>query len=232
MHRIAILLASSLLLASPASAQSGPPQGGNGGPPGAGGPPGGGQRAPKPMKPVKRESFDRALTAMFRESDTDGDGMITVAEFRAAIDERRNRAIRARFDRLDSNRDGSLSFDEFAGWQRQLGSAAISEDQQPIREMDMVPAVIQPTLGEDDDDKVLRLLIEPLGVTLITAANTNYDAGMSLAEFLAHQGKRFDAADSDGDGAISMDEMRQLQPTRDNRRPPSSGDRGAPRPAD
>jgi len=55
--------------------------------------------------------------------------------------------------------------------------------------------------------RAIARLVEPLGSTVITAANTDYDAGTSLAELIAYEGKRFEAADTNHDGRITVDEM-------------------------
>jgi hypothetical protein len=62
--------------------------------------------------------------------------------------------------------------------------------------------------------QVAGRLIEPLNATMLAAANTNYDAGASLAEILAYQGKRFEAADRNTDGWVTEDEQRQVAPRR------------------
>ena len=73
-----------ILWAAPLLAQGsgGPPGGGGGmgGPPG-GGPPGGDRPSkPREMKPIKRAALDKAVTAMFREADANGDGMVTIQD--------------------------------------------------------------------------------------------------------------------------------------------------------
>jgi hypothetical protein len=64
---------------------------------------------------------------------------------------------------------------------------------------------VMPDVGED---RALARLIEPLSGTVIARANTNYDAGVSLEELLAYEGKLFDTADTDHDGYLSMEELR------------------------
>lgn len=224
-------LAALLLLATPAIAQQGPPPGG-GGLGGPGGPPPGGPGGPrpKPMKPVKRERFDKAVTALFHDGDADRNGYITLAELRATIDARRDRLVQARFERLDTDRNGSLSPAEFSAWQRGMGSVALSENQGSPRDTEIVPAEIRPDVSDDPDDMVLRMLVEPLGATVVTNADGDHDGNLSLAELLAYQGARFERADADKDSAISPDELRSLEPNRGPRRDGPPGERGPGRP--
>ena len=58
--------------------------------------------------------------------------------------------------------------------------------------------------------QVLARLVAPLNATLLAAANANYDAGASLAEVLAYEGKRFEAADANTDGWVTDDELRPV----------------------
>lgn len=222
-----------MLIAIPAHAQMQPGGGGGGGggggPPGAGGPnggPGGAPRAMRAPKPVKRAAFDKAVTALFRSADTDGDGVMTPAEVRAIIDARRAQVVSARFRRIDSDGNGAISPAEFQAWQAGLGSAVLSDPHAGgnLRDDAIVPAVIEPDLGDGDDAMVLHDLIAPLSVTLIAEANTDYDRGASLGEMLACQGARFTRADKDRDGAITMEELRPA------RGPGGRGDGGPPAP--
>lgn len=203
------LLLLSLLLTVPASAQ----MGGGGGPPGGGppggGPPGGGPPRMKEIKPVTRAKFDKIVTGMFREADPNRDGMVTIEEIRAIASARRDVLIGKRFERIDTNNDRTISRDEFFAWQHGLGSVAQSEEEQTIGGRGLVPETIAPDFGDEMEARLLLGLIEPLSAGLVAKANLNYDAGLSLDELLAYEGKRFTDADRDGDGAISMAEARQ-----------------------
>lgn len=231
---------SGLLLHSAAAAQMGPGGGGMGGQNGPGGPgglggPSGAGRAGRPPggargpKPLKRERFDKVVTAMFKSADTNQDGTVTPDELRAVIDGRREAAIHARFARIDRNRDGRIDEAEFSGWQRSMGSGALSEAAALGGDGALVPEVIAPALGDGPDDGVLARLVEPFGATVIAAADVNYDAGVTLHELLAYERKRFDAADADHDGELTPDETRDLdQP--EGRRVPGDGFGGRGRP--
>lgn len=234
MRRIVPGLAA-LLIATQAFAQGmpqggGPPGGSPGGGPG-GGPPGGrpgGMSRPREMKPIKREALDKAVTEMFRSADTDRSGIVTLEEFQGILRVRLDKVIRARFEKVDSDRDGAVSLAEFVAWQQQMGAAAMSEVQPLTDRGRFIPETIPPELGNDPEDRALGMLIEPLSAMTIVKANTNYDAGMSLDELLAYQRKRFDAADADADGRLSMQELRSLNRGgggRDQGGPPGGPDR-------
>ncbi len=216
MRRIVPSLAA-LLIASQALAQGmpqggGPPGGAPGGP--GGGPPGGapaGMSRPREMKPIKREAFDKAVAEMFRSADTDRSGIVTLEEFQGILRVRLDKVIRARFEKVDGDRDGAVSLAEFVTWQQQMGAAAMSEVQPLTDRGRFIPQTIAAELGNDPEDRALGMLIEPLSAMTIVKANTNYDAGMSLDELLAYQRKPFDAADTDADGRLSMQELRSLR---------------------
>lgn len=181
-------------------------QGGPGGGPGGGGPGGGG--APRAPKPVKRKQFDKLVTGMFEVADTNHDGIVTIDEVHAVIEARREAAIRQRFEAVDTNHDGTISQPEFTAWQKQMGSVASTEGGGFGARDQQVADVILPETGKDRGDVMLANLIDPLSGTVVAKANTNYDAGVSLAELLAYEGKRFDDADKNHDGELSMDELR------------------------
>jgi Ca2+-binding EF-hand superfamily protein len=227
-----LIAVAALLMASSALAQMGP--GSGDGSRGGGGPEGGrrgggmGMHSGGPMmrsiKPIKREKLDKAVTGMFHQGDTNHDGLITLEELNAVFAARREVLIRARFERIDSDHNGTVSFGEFTAWQRQMGSAASSEDQLiaaphggPVSE------TIAPQTDDDAEGRALTMLIEPLSAMTIVSANVNYDAGMSLDELLAYERKRFDAADADKDGELSMDEMRSLRMSHEKRMPGRPG---------
>jgi len=183
---------------------------GGGGRPGGGGPPPGmdGPRPPRPPKPIKREQFDKLVTGMFRQADGNRDGTVTIDELRALFEARRGAIIRARFEKIDANHNGAIGLDEFSAWQMQMGSLASSDGAALGDRNGPVAEVIMPDVGDDPGEAGLAMLIEPLSVAVITQANANYDAGLSLDELLAYEGKRFDAADANHDGWLTMDELR------------------------
>lgn len=233
MRMISLLVAASVLLSAPAAMAQGMgggmggggDMGGGMGGPGEGGPGGGpgGGRAPRAPKPVKRQDFDRLVTGMFREADADRDGTVTLDELHGVIAARRDAAIAERFEAVDADRNGSLSRGEFVAWQRQMGSAASSEGGGFGARDGQIADVIRPETGKDREDLMLADLVEPLSGTVIARANVNYDAGASLDELLAYEGKRFDAADKNQDGFLTMDELRPDDRAGKGRGPGGSG---------
>jgi len=237
------LLLVALLIAVPANAQGGmggsgpgggggfPGGGSGGGGPGGGGAPGGGpSRGARPavMKPIKRASYDGAVTAMFQIADMNHDGAVTLEEFRAAINARREAVFRERFARIDANRDNVVSVAEFIAWQMSLGSMPADDEDESARG-GRISETLMPRL-EGQSSRRLASVIEPLSAVVITSANSNYDGSTTLAELLAFEGRRFDALDSDGDGELSEFEMRDID-RKDGRDPAGSNgvDRPSPR---
>lgn len=197
---------------------------GGGGMQGGGPPPGmDGPRPPRQPKPIGRDRVDKLVTGMFRQADGNRDGMVTADELRTLFEARRGAIIRARFEKIDANHNGAIALDEFSIWQTQMGTLASSEGAAMGKHDGPVAETITPDLGDDPAGAGLAMLIEPLSVSVISQANANYDAGLSLDELLAYEGKRFDAADANHDGWLTMDEMR---PPRGR----GQGPQAAPRP--
>jgi len=167
-----------------------------------------------PGEAIRRDRFDRAVAEMVASADSNRDDTITLAEFRAVIAARKDAAIRDRFATVDANRDRSLSYAEFDQWQRALGSLALTDEGAAAASAALVAEDIRPEPTRGPGGKVVARLVEPLNATMLAAANTDYDAGASLAEIQAYQGKRFDAADANKDGWVTEDEQRQAAPTR------------------
>lgn len=167
------------------------------------------------MKPIKRETLDRQVAALFRQVDNNGDGLATLDEFRAVVGARRDALIRVRFAKVDVNQDGTISSAEFIGWQRSMGSAAASEDQPILDRGGIFAETIAPEPARDFAAQTLNGLIEPLTAIVLVNANSNYDAGTSLEELLLLERKRFDAVDLDRDEQLSPDELQRLRPRRD-----------------
>lgn len=181
-------------------------RGGMGG--GMGGP-GGGTHGPAAIKPLKRDKIEKPVTEMFRIADTNHDGTITLEELQALLVQRRDAIIRTRFDAIDGDHNGTISLAEFIAWQTHMGSAAGNEEE-AMGDNGPIPDSIPVPLGHDDEDRILRRLIDPLNATVIASANSNYDRGVSLEELLAYEYKKFDAADADKDGWLTPEEMRAL----------------------
>lgn len=216
-----------LLVPAAASAQTMPDGGGQGGPPG-GGPPPGMQRPPriKPPEPIARKDFDRAVEKLFRAGDADRDGQVTRGEVAGMIEARKTRVVAERFAAIDADRNQAISMAEFAAWQGQLGSAVLDEGASAGRPLgELVAEEVRVEFKDDMEGQALSRLIEPLNAVMLATANTDYDGGVSLAELLAYQGRKFDAADTNKDGWLTMDEIQKLAPggpggPGDFRRPP------------
>ncbi|MDP1028671.1 EF-hand domain-containing protein [Sphingomonas sp. KR1UV-12] len=250
MRRSSLVLLLALTAVTPAAAQMGGGMGGgmgHGGGHGQGGGRGQGRGGPggeHPVeaKPIARDQIDKPVTAMFRAADTNRDGMVTLAEFQALMDARRQERIGRGFARIDTDHDGAISRAEFFEWQRRLGSAAAGDGQAVLTMEGPVAETLAPDWGEGHREMVLARIVEPLSETVLVAANTNYDAGMSLDELLAYERARFDRLDTDHDGKLTALELRALNPRRgrgidddgpDDRGPPPPGrDRDADSSAD
>jgi len=207
------LILIALLLAQPciALAQDYPEGGEMGGDGDDGGPGMERPHMPSPPKPVARESFDKVVTAMFRDADTNRDGIVTLDELHATVAARRDAAIRDRFAQIDTNHDKAISLAEFTAWQTQMGSVALS-DSGAKGDAAIVADAIMPPHGNGRDERMVARLVEPLTGTVIALANTDHDAGVSLPELIAYEGKRFDAADTNHDGWLTMQELRAAAP--------------------
>jgi hypothetical protein len=168
---------------------------------------------PRIMKPITLKRFDAAVTSMFRAADANHDGMVTLAEFNEVVTARRDAIIRNRFKEIDTNHNGQIDENEFIAWQRAMGSTALS-DSAATQYAEIIPNSIGPDLGDGERDEALAIAVEPLNAVVIAAANTNYDAGMSLEELMVYEHARFDKADTDKDGTLSREEIDAMIPRR------------------
>lgn len=208
-----------------------PGEGGGGGRHGGGKPGGmgeggrgpGGGRGPAQMKPISREKLDKPVEAMFRAADANQDGIVELAELRSVLNAKREAIIRDRFKKIDANGDKLIDEKEFISWQQLLGSVAASETQSGGPAYGIVAESLPPPLGNSEDDRALRFIVEPLSVDVLVSANVNYDKGVTLAELLAYERQRFDAADTDKDGKLSGEELRKLEPDGGRRGPRAGG---------
>ena len=157
---------------------------------------------------IRRSTFDEAVEKMFASADTDRNGLVTLDELRAGIETRRDTAIRGRFASIDANRDRTVSYDEFNQWQRSLGSANLSDELAATASNTVVSEDIGPEPERGPGGLTLVRLVAPLNATMLTAANTDYDAGASLAEVEAYEARRFDTFDANDDGWVTEGELR------------------------
>ena len=159
--------------------------------------------------PIERKDFDELVGRMFAVADTSRDGIVTLAEFQGMIAARKDEAIANRFASIDTDRNRALSLEEFGRWQHGLGSSVLSDADAGGGALGFAEVVVAEARGRNG--AALSALIEPLGSTVITAANTDFDAGTSLAELIAYEGKRFEARDANHDGRIAGAELPDLR---------------------
>jgi Ca2+-binding EF-hand superfamily protein len=178
-------------------------------------------------KPIKRARFEQIVTDMFRAADTNRDGTVTIGELHAIVAARRAVIIKNRFATIDTDRNGAISMAEFTAWQDRMGSVANDEAAATGDTGAPISDAIMPDVG---NERALAELIEPLTGTVIGSANTNYDAGLSLAELLAYEDKLFDAADTDHDGYLWPQDLRARDQNGGGRMHHPGGPMGAPPP--
>ena len=158
------------------------------------------------IDPIERKDFDEVVERMFQVADTGRDGLVTLAEFQGMIAARKDQAISERFASIDADHNRAISLDEFNRWQHSFGSTVLDADQAGGPAQVQVAEVVMAN-PRGRNGRALSRLVEPLGSTVITAANTDYDAGTSLAELIAYEGKRFEAADANRDGRLLPNEL-------------------------
>lgn len=159
---------------------------------------------------VGRNQIDDTVERMFKSADSNRDGTVTLAEFNANVDARKDKIIAERFQRIDTDRNQSISVAEFAAWQRSIGSVALS-DRLDTPQTGVVAENLPIQYGRNDDVDFMSLVIEPLNATMIVSANADYDTGTTLAELLEYEHGLFDKADTNKDGFITWDEADQLR---------------------
>lgn len=165
----------------------------------------------KPPEPIARKTFDGAVARLFAAGDSNRDGTITLAEVKGVIDAHKTRIVAERFAAIDRDRDEAISMAEFAAWQRGLGSAVLDEEAGAGRPLsELVAEEVRVALNDDYEGRVLARVIVPLNSVALASANTDYDAGTSLAELLAFEGKEFDKLDRNKDGWLTADETRDV----------------------
>ncbi len=167
-----------------------------------------------PGEAVRRARFDDAVVKMFAAADSDRNGLVALAELRAVIETRKDAAIRGRFASIDADRNQAVSYAEFNQWQRSLGSVVLSEEGAAVASNTVVSEDIRPEPERGPGGLVLARLVLPLNATMLVSANADHDGGASLAEVVAYEGNRFDTVDSNDDGWVTDEELRQATPRR------------------
>lgn len=138
----------------------------------------------------------------FRQVDTNKDGRLTPAEFRADADRF--------FDRLDTNHDGEIDPDEIERYETQIAP-----------EIGVISSYGDVSLAKTDSDgKVTdppypdRLGAGRYGYLAmpepVVSADANFDRGISRAEFREAADRRFKMLDTHADGVIVRAELPDL----------------------
>lgn len=150
---------------------------------------------------TRTEVVERVRT-MFARLDADRDGAITQAEVQALRGQGQARrmtrkadpARRAQaFDRLDANRDNMISRDEWARAEAMRGQR-------------------QAARGEGAPGAGQRMAMRGrMGGAMLRQADTNNDQRITLQEAESAALQRFDRADADRDGRITVEERQQLR---------------------
>jgi len=87
---------------------------------------------------ISRSEFDTARTKTFTERDSNGDGFMTLAEFKAGLPMIVQRRAESRFNEMDTNQDGKVSRSEHEASGDSLfkrldtnGDGRLTKDEQP-----------------------------------------------------------------------------------------------------
>lgn len=189
-----------------------------------------------PMKDEARADVQANVAKMFARLDTNHDGFITAAEV-DALEAQRSQKVKARaerfdpskmFDRLDSNHDGKITPAEETAAHNQRVQA---KGGKPVQATATALTGLFARADANKDAAVTRAEFDAMGeklktriekaaeprgfgARLLTAADTNEDGKVSLAEeqqvALAH----FDRADLNHDGKLTAQERQQARQAR------------------
>jgi Ca2+-binding EF-hand superfamily protein len=141
---------------------------------------------------LTKAEFDTAQKARFDAFDADRDGAVTPAEIKTERQERREgmrtETIAARFDALDTDRNGQLSRAEFS-----VRAAADNRGKPDGRRGHGG--------GRHRDPQAM-----------LSRVDVNGDGTLSLNEFSARGAEAFARADTNKDGAVTIQELQALRP--------------------
>ncbi|KWV91069.1 EF-hand domain-containing protein [Erythrobacter sp. YT30] len=178
----------------------------------AGTPPGGAanrirSRMPKAPDPIPVAKFDKAVARQHREADLDRDGYLTIKEVRLSIDRLADEAIAIRFAAIDTDRNRIIEFEEFADWQKTMGSRALSDLSAASINQSMVPSEVPFHAGDDFKGRIFGRMIRPLNASLVAQADANLDGKVDVLELQTIQRRQFAMLDANSDGFLVMTEF-------------------------
>ncbi|MES2493527.1 MAG: hypothetical protein V4579_09650 [Pseudomonadota bacterium] len=162
---------------------------------------------------ITRADAQAKATEMFVKHDANGDGKLDPADGAARMGQR--------FDTMDTNRDGSLSRQEFLAAHAQakaghkMGHDGAGQEGRGQRSMGQ-GSMGQGSMGHEGmghegiSDKGGRKGMDHKGMggMLMMGMDANGDLTITRDEFVAGVLKRFDAADTNRDGALTSEERR------------------------
>jgi hypothetical protein len=150
---------------------------------------------PAPRGDTTRADVEQRTTEMFGRMDLNKDGLLSDAD--------REAARREAFDRADTDKDGSISFAEFE---------ARRDDRREERAEGRGPGPDGSRFGDRGPDGPGFGGPGPRGDRgLARAADTDKDGTVTQAEFTTAALARFDRADANSDGTISLEERREAR---------------------
>lgn len=135
--------------------------------------------------PVTRAEAQTRAAAMFKKMDANNDGVLTAADREARMAERRAKAFAA----MDTDKNGQISRDEFMAY-RQGGKDGAKGSGKGYGK------------GERGHHG---------GRMLAGMADADKDGRITQAEFVAAALARFDKADTNKDGTVSVEERKAMQ---------------------
>ncbi|GEM_PF-3500945 len=152
------------------------------------------QRVERPAE-MTRDAVEQRANAAFERLDVNKDGTIDAADREARVEQ----VARTRFDAADADGDGAISYDEFAALRE------VRKDRRTDRRATRVER--QAARGEGLRGPAARGDRRGPGRG-IARAMIGQDGSVSKADFIGDALSRFDAADADSDGVVTVEERR------------------------
>ncbi|WOE74500.1 EF-hand domain-containing protein [Alterisphingorhabdus coralli] len=182
---------------------------------------------PRQLKPLELKKVEGIIERQHREADQDRNGYLTVEELRGQINALAESIVQQRFGRIDTDGNSSLSYAEFSAWQRSLGSQALDDRSAGSVNQAMVPNSLPFEINDRKYGRLLRRLVPPLNVTILSQADGDYDGQVSVEELKDAQSKRFKELDANSDGFLVRSEFPSRSGNRPGDRPPGAPPEGA-----